>query len=100
MAGEVLTGVLAILLQRFGPGVEGNGRTQSGCMNDATDENSDETADSAEISTELEDTGGFRGPSNDLQFAGSNDAVFGGLFTVAVPSYWCSIGSIYAPTRC
>ena len=97
MAGEVLTGGLANVLWSFGPGVEGNGRTRSGRMNDATDENSDETADSAESSTELEDTVRFRGPSDDLRFAGSNDGVFGGLFTVATPSYWCRIGSIYAP---
>ena len=97
MAGEVLTGGLANVLWNFGPGVEGNGRTRSGRMNDTTDENSDETADSAESSTELEDTVRFRGPSDDLRFAGSNDDVFGGLFTVATPSYWCRIGSIYAP---
>ena len=88
MASEVLTGGLANVLWSFGPGVEGNGRTRSRRMNDATDENSDETADSAESSTELEDTVWFRGPSDDLRFAGSNDDVFGGLFTIATPSYW------------
>lgn len=66
-------------------------------MNDATDENNDETADSAESSTKLEDTVWFYEPSDDLQFPGSNDNVFGGLFTVATPSYWCHIGSIYVP---
>jgi hypothetical protein len=59
-------------------------------MKDATDVNNEETADRAEISAELEDAelcARFRGPSDDLRFAGSNEAVCGGSFTVATPSY-------------
>ena len=59
-------------------------------MNDAKDENIEETADKAEISAELDDTelcARLRGPSDDLRFAGSNERLCGGLFTVATPSY-------------
>lgn len=68
-------------------------------MNEATDENSEVTADRAESSAELEEVElctRLWDPSDDLWTAGSKDMVFGGLFTVAAPSYWC-IGSIYAP---
>jgi hypothetical protein len=59
-------------------------------MKEATDENNEDTADRVKSSTELdaELCAQLRGPSDDLQLAGSNVVVCGGLFTVAMPSCW------------
>jgi hypothetical protein len=59
MGGGVLMTGVASLSWRF-LGVDSSGKAgiaaqSEGCMKDATDENSDETADSVEISIELED---------------------------------------------
>jgi hypothetical protein len=46
---------LASMLWGFGPGVDGRGRVWFGHMKHATVENSEETAERAVISAELED---------------------------------------------
>jgi hypothetical protein len=62
-------------------------------MKEATNENRVDTAERAEISTELEDAElcvRLWEPSDDLRLAGSNETVCGRLFTIAMPSYWCT----------